>query len=221
MGSKSHAIALGLAVCAPGLLWAAEAHLDFEMPALGAFNRAVYHPFVGPGVTFTVVPGEASDAVVGLVRNHSTSACVGPSDPNQKLGTGRLAFGRDGDIGRSGYPIQARFDPPLDAGDGEVFVEAQFQVLASTRVNVSLLNDAGDIIGSSERLADSDRSNCGNPGNLRARVTLRATCRGPVRYAHLRISPTNRVFVVDEFRFGGVARVEAATWSQIKNFYIP
>lgn len=222
MGSKPHAIALGLASCASGLLWAAEpAKIDFETPALGAFNRAVHHPFVGPGVTFTVAPGEASDAVVGLVKNHATSACVDPSDPNQKLGTGRLAYGMDGDIGRSGFPIQARFHPPLGDSAGEVFVEVQFQVLASTRVNISLLDEAGAVIGSSERLADSDGSTCGNPGNLRARVTLRATCRGPVRFARLQISPTNRVFVVDDFRFGSVSRVETATWSRIKSFYIP
>ena len=222
MGSKPHAIAFGVAVCASSLLWAGEsAHLDFETPALGDFLRAVHHPFVGPGVTFTVVPGEASDAVVGLVKNQATSACVDPSDPNQKLGTGRLAFGRDGDIGRSGFPIQARFDPPLVASDGDVFVEVQFQVLSSTRVNVTLLNEAGDIVGSSERLADSDGSTCGNRGNLRARVTLRATSRGPVRFARLQISPTNRVFVVDEFRYGTTARVETATWSTIKSFYIP
>jgi hypothetical protein len=145
---------------------------------------------------------------------------VNPFDANQKLGTGRHAYGADGDIGHSGYPIQARFDPPLEGG--EVFVEVQFQVLRSTRVSVTLLDDVGAIVGGNERVADTAGSTCGNPGNLRARVTLRATCAGPVRYARLQVSPTNRVFVVDDFYFGTIpVGVQPATWARIKSFYLP
>jgi len=197
-------------------------HLDFETPGLGLSLRAIHDPYTGPGVVFDVVPDIASDAVVGLVKNHATSACVNPPDLNQKLGTGRLAYGPDGDIGQSGYPIRARFDPPLNAGAGEVFVEVQFQVLRSTSVIVTLLDDSGQVIGGNERIADSAGSTCGNPGNLRSRVTLRATTLGPVRFVRMETSPSNRVFVVDDFSFGSVTTaIEPATWSRIKNFYLP
>lgn len=195
--------------------------LDFETPALGDAQRAIQDPYRSRGVAFDVAPEAVEDAVVGLVQNHATSACVNPPDLNQKLGTGRLAYGPDGDIGRSGYPIQARFDPLLQPIEGELFVEVQFQVLSSTTVMLTLLNDDGQVVGSGERLADAAGSTCGNPGNLRSRVILRVNAASSVRFARMHVEPSNRVFVVDDFRFGQIATIETTTWSRIKSFYLP
>ena len=219
MRSLLFALGFATAACMTSPAAAEVSLLDFETPALGEARRAIHDPYTGPGVAFDVAPNAVGDAVVGLVQNHASSACVNPPDLNQKLGTGRLAYGTDGDIGHSGYPIRARFDPPLDATTGEIFVEVQFQVLASTTVIVTLFDDGGREVGGGERVADSDGSTCGNPGNSRSRVTLRATAPGPVRFVRMETSPSNRVFVVDDFRFGSL--VETATWSRIKSFYLP
>jgi hypothetical protein len=196
--------------------------VDFESPYLGEALRVVQDPFVAPGVAFEVIPEAESGAVVGLVKNWATSACVEPWSDNQKLGTGHVDFGADGDIGHSGYPIQVRFDPLLVANGGEVFVEVQFQVLRATTIHMDLLDDHGALVGGNERVADHQGGTCGNPGNQRARVTLTSHCKGPVRIARLRTTPGNRVFVIDDFRFGVVpVGVQEATWGRIKSLYLP
>ena len=94
----------------PCFAQAQEFTINFETPSLGTSPRQVVNPYVDPatGVTFTAEPGGVGDAVVGLVKNNATSACVEPVDQNQKLGTGRQSFS-DGSIGLSGFAIRATF----------------------------------------------------------------------------------------------------------------
>ncbi len=175
--------------------------IDFQTPSLGTAERKIINPLVANGVTFTALPGpEYPDAVVGLVRNSATSACVGARDSTQKLGTGRVAF-REGGIGGSGFPIKATF--AVQAGSVRQ-VSVEFQALAGVRLELTLYGDSGEVVGFASELAAPADSGCGMPGQPRARKRLTAPALEPVRYAIMRVvpQPWASVYVISDFAYG-------------------
>lgn len=181
--------------------------IDFETPSLGTADRRINNPYtdVVLGVTFTSAPTVGvTDAVVGLVKNRVTSACVEPADTNQKLGTGRQAFAPEGSIGLGGFPIRATFSIPISASLLEpLFVSVEFQASSGTRLRLRLFDpDGSELVSVAEPALPADGT-CGYPGGPRARKVLSVTVARPVAFALMEeVEPDGRVFVIDNFTFG-------------------
>ena len=175
-------------------------HIGFETPVLGdSEERRVINPYVdsATGVTFTAEFDGWGDEIVGLVKNRSTTACVEPPNEDQKLGTGRSAFGEDGSIGLSGFPIRATFPSPA-AGPVEVWVE--FQALAGTDVSLTLYDSGNNSVASVTEQAGPPDGTCGFGTAPRARTLLHATANEDVAYAIME-QGGNSVMVIDNFSF--------------------
>ncbi|MEZ4737511.1 MAG: hypothetical protein R3E79_61330 [Caldilineaceae bacterium] len=98
------------------LLWlnrpapAASTMIDFEATILEPQeDRRTIDPYTdtASGIVFGAVDAVAN-GVVGIVKNSATSACVEPSDANQKLGTG-VNSTQGSTVGQSGFAIRADF----------------------------------------------------------------------------------------------------------------
>jgi len=177
--------------------------VDFETPPLGTAAREIISPYTANGVTFTT-ESSLGDAVVGLVRNRVTSACVEPADENQKLGTGRKDSSiSGGGVGLSPYPIKATFSPVLSpTGTAPVSVSVEFQTSAGATARLRLFDPSGVEVASVSDLALPADGTCGMPGEPRARKVLTAIARQPVAYAIMDVLPSDRIFVIDNFSFG-------------------
>jgi hypothetical protein len=180
--------------------------INFEIPSLGVTEREIVSPYTDSvaGVTFTAEPSAGfSDAVVGLVKNRVTSACVEPADVNQKLGTGRQAFAPGGSIGLGSFQVRATFSIPISASLLEpLFVSAEFQAGSGTRLRLRLFDPDGSELVSLMQPALPADGTCGYPGGPRARKVLSVTVARPAAFALMEVEPADRVFVIDNFRFG-------------------
>jgi len=196
---------LAIAIVFPGILLTAPPpqaqsnSIDFETPSLGSENRRIIDPYIdeNTGVRFTAESGSWGDEVVGLVKNGATSACVEPSDNNQKLGTGRSAFS-DGSIGLSGGAIRASFPASLIA---PMTVSVEFQTGANVPVRLRLFDSSNVEVASVSELALPAGGTCGFPGDPRAKKTISVTSSKPVAYAIMDLAEDGRVFVIDNFEF--------------------
>jgi hypothetical protein len=167
--------------------------IDFEEPSLGNLPSQAINPYTIGGVTFTTPIGNFGDEVVGLVKNNSTSACVEPSNNNQKLGTGR----GDG-VGVSGFEIRATFEQPLTPS---IVISVEFQALGNTPVRIRLFDSSDTIVAETEDVTPENGGTCGNPGNVRGYITVSATSDKPVSYAIMDLGSATGggVFVIDNF----------------------
>lgn len=165
--------------------------IDFETPLLSS-GWQVINPYTEAGVTFTTPTGSFGDEVVGLVKNNATSACVEPSDENQKLGTGRP------EIGLSGFPIWATFSQPLVP---PVSVSVQFQSGAGVSARLSLFDSNDTLITEVTDIIPPNGGTCGYPGDARGYITLSLVSDQEVAYAIMDLGAEtgNYVFVIDNF----------------------
>jgi PKD repeat protein len=175
--------------------------IDFEAPALGSYGREIVNPYVAEGVTFTTTSSSFPDAVVGLVKNSVTSACVEPADADQKLGTGREGYGVDGSIGLAAFPITARFSAPLRPAAGKASVQVTFQSTADAVFRLRLFDSAGKTVGEASAPAGPPAGTCGYPGNPRGWAALTADSASEVASAAMEEVSGGRVFVIDDFTF--------------------
>lgn len=166
--------------------------VDFEEPKIT--HSQIINPYTALGVTFST-PEILGDEVVGLAANYATSACVEPVDDNQKLGTGRAAFG----VGTSGLPIRADFGIALRRS---VTVSVEVQTLAGKTVSLQLFGTSGDLVAEMQTLAGPADGTCGLPGDPRARLGLSTSAEEPVAYAIIDVVDPGVVFVIDNFAFG-------------------
>ena len=176
--------------------------VTFETPTLRTAERQVVnpYPYKGTGVQFTAEAPETPGAVVGVVKNQATSACVEPADTNQKLGTGQTAVGQSAGIGLGTFPIRATFaDPLTPPARGLVTVRVEFQAVSSTSVRLRLFDSRGGELASVSETARTADGTCGYPGGPRARQVVSATTTSVVAYAIMDTQPTGRVFVIDNF----------------------
>jgi uncharacterized protein YkwD len=179
----------------------ADATVNFETPALGTAARQIVNPYTASGLSFTAIGGSVSDAVVGVVKNSATSACVEPADANQKLGTGRQAFA-NGSIGLAAFPIKAQFASPLAPAPngGYVRISVEFQTLAGSTLRVRLYDASGTQIGAPvTAVAGPNGGTCGYPGSQRARKTVTATVTSTVASVVMDTVEGGRVVVIDNF----------------------
>ena len=174
--------------------------VTFETPSLTTAERQVVNPYEAAGVQFTAEAPRTPAAVVGVVKNRATSACVEPEDSNQKLGTGQTSIGLDAGIGNSAFPIRATFTTPLaPPARGLVTVRAEFQTVSGTTVRLRLFDSRGGELASVSETARPADGTCGNPGDPRARRVVEATATSAVAYAIMDAQPSSRVFVIDNF----------------------
>jgi hypothetical protein len=194
-------VVLGILSAAPSVL-ASPTLIDFETPSLGTDARQIINPYVDAtsGVKFTAEPGGFGDEVVGLVKNSATSACVDPSDTNQKLGTGRDDGTPGGSIGLSGFAIKATFPAVLSP---PVTVSAEFQTLAGQPIRLRLFDATGTQVAATTDTAAPADGTCGYPGDSRARKTITVTANQQVAYAIMDMDTATGgfVFVIDNFDF--------------------
>ena len=186
----------------------------FETPTLGPSHRMIIDPYVAGGVTFTAVGGGSFDAVIGLVWNGITSACVGTAYDNQVLGTGirNSSFG-DGGIGLGAFPIRADLPPGIQV------VSAYFQCRAGIEVQLRLYDASGALVASASEIAGPPDLSC-EPLRPTARIAVMAVADEPAAYAILEVEP-NYVFVIDNFSIDSWDPTPTAptSWGQIKTLY--
>ncbi|MDH4038782.1 MAG: hypothetical protein OEX18_10220 [Candidatus Krumholzibacteria bacterium] len=168
--------------------------IDFETPSLGFAGSMVINPYVdaATGVVFTASSTQYPNAVVGLVKNSSTSACVDPANADQKL-----ASGVGTTVGLSGFPIHANFPQPL-APPCAVSVEVQIGVNAT--VLLTLIHPDGTSATITQRALTRDGT-CGFPGDDRSRLVISAASEQPVSKIIVGGNTAARVFVIDNFTY--------------------
>lgn len=190
--------------------WSQTVH--FESPPLGPQERnRVIDPYVdaASGIVFSVEPGccPFGDEVVGVVRNFWTSACVPPSNNNQKLGTGRSSLFES--VGLSAFPIRATLPFPA-----AVIVSVDIQSRAGSDVQIQLFDEGGNVIGeASAQVPSMGTCVTGRPPS--GRVTLMATAQGNVSYATMS-NTSGFVWVIDNFTLMAAVPTRASTWGALK-----
>lgn len=167
--------------------------IDFETPSLGASPRAVSNPYTVSYVTFSTSDPTFSDAVVGLVQNSASDACVPPASSNQQLGTGRYPYSPDGGISFSGFPIRADFSTPLNSAQS-VLVEVH--ALGGSTATLTLYNSGGTQVGQSSAAVPSTGLCAGGIGGNRGILNLTAS---GTQAAYAIITVSGSVFTIDNF----------------------
>ena len=146
------------------------------------------------GVTFQAVGGSFADAAVGVVRNGATSACVESKGlADRLLATGRGAAGTPASVGLAGFPLELRFDPPVQR------VALDFQGPATPGPAVRLTAFDGSIeVSRVDGQGDPD-GDCGFPGSQRGRGQLEASVMdgASISRATVEVVGGGRVFGID------------------------
>ncbi|UCH83872.1 MAG: hypothetical protein JSW50_15770, partial [Candidatus Latescibacterota bacterium] len=192
--------------------------VDFEIPPLdpGESNRII-DPYVCPmtGVVFTIEPGCCShgDEVVGLVKNNTTSVCTPPPDDNQKL-----ASGRAGSVGYSGFPIRATFPEHLPS---PAMVSVEYQALAGAIARLTLYDEYGGVIGDASGVVMPIGTCSGGSDRGRVVVTAMSFGNQPIASVAMSLSQPTLVWVIDDFTFveGGIIAAEPTSWGRVKALY--
>lgn len=178
--------------------------IDFEAPSLESSARQQIDPYQTRGVTFTALSDRYDDATIGLVKNSATTACVGPKNDDQKLGTGRSRL--QGFLGKGAFAIQAEFAEPLEpTAESGVRLSVQFQSLEGTGIRIRLFGPRGTEVASADDTASPAGESCDLPGEPRAETTLSVTTDTPVSSAIMEVMNEGHVFVIDNFSIESVA----------------
>lgn len=195
-------LVFGSLFVSPNLAWAAPVVIDFESLPSGQVvgDRQIIpgNAYTSRGVTFSIDSSSFGDAVVGIVSNGSTSACVESKPKNDHvLGTGRSAF-PNGSIGLAGFAIRAHFDPPINQ------LSANFQTLLNTAVPMRLRIFSGSTeLGAPTTAVGTAAGTCGFPGTARATGEISAAV--PVGLtitdAVFDVPGGGRVFAIDNLQF--------------------
>jgi hypothetical protein len=186
----------------PAPTWAAPVMIDFESLPSGAVvgDRQIIpgNAYASRGVTFSLESPSFSDAVVGIVSNGSTSACVeSKSKSDHVLGTGRSSF-PNGSIGFAGFTIRAKFNPPINQ------LSANFQAGTDPLKPMRLRIFSGNTeLGEPTTVVGSAAGTCGFPGNPRGQGEISAAV--PIGLtmtdALFDVPGGGRVFAIDNLQF--------------------
>jgi hypothetical protein len=192
----------GSVFLSPAPTWAAPVTIDFESLPSGAVvgDRQIIpgNAYASRGVTFSLESPSFSDAVVGIVSNGSTSACVeSKKKGDHVLGTGRAAF-PNGSIGLAAFTIRAHFDPPINQ------LSANFQTILDAAVPMRLRIFSGKTeLGDPTTAVGSPAGTCGFPGTQRTAGEISAAV--PIGLtitdALFDVPGNGRVFAIDNLQF--------------------
>lgn len=150
------------------------------------------------GVVFQPVGGTFADAAVGVVRNGATSACVESKDrADRLLATGRGAAGTPASVGLAGFPIELRFDPPVQR------VALDFQGPAMPGPTVRLTAFDGSVEVSRVDAQGDPDGDCGFPGQQRGRGQVETSVMdgASISRATVEVVGGGRVFGIDNLEF--------------------